>query len=397
MRIDTLLIWITLGLNLGCWLYAQLIGPFSAGFYLLSAIVLAVALFFSLQSRQQWKSRQIARMSELESVMIEYQLLSQQAMNYAENQFSVLEKDMLLARQTIQESVKTLSTSLTGLEKQSTEQRLVLKTLIEEMLLMTGANTANDPNRADLQKFFDETHLLINEFVDKMEELSLSSNSIAVSFDQMQSKFMRIEESLDGVTKLTRQTDTLALNAAIEAARAGPAGRGFGVVSDEVRKLASQTRQFSEEIRFTLDDIMQSLKEVGMHVTQATKTDLSLAEHSRENLANLGQELLNMTSTAKNHSQHITEVTDQIQQLAQEGVIAMQFEDIVTQMMNRIAQDTQQVGQYLHKFLQLHQDSDQQDGLTRFKNRVTLLKTLLSSTSNVNHFHGSRDSDIELF
>jgi methyl-accepting chemotaxis protein len=400
-RIDTILIWVALSLNAGCWLYGRLFSQVSDFFYLLSTVLLTGALFYAFKGRSGWKASQQARMTELEAVMSEYQYLSDQAMHYAESQFSILERDMEAARHTIQVSVNKLSGSLTGLEKQSTDQRLVLKALIDEMLLMTGANTSMDQERAGLQKFFEQTHLLINEFVGKMDELRNSSTSIAVSFEQMQSKFLRIENSLDGVTKLTRQTDTLALNAAIEAARAGTAGRGFGVVADEVRKLASQTRQFSDEIRFTLDDIMTSLKEVGLHVTQATQTDLSLAEHSRENLANLGQELIQLTAKANDHSQHISDVTDQIQRLAQEGVVAMQFEDIVTQMMNRIALDTQNVGQYLHMFLQLHQDRDQSDGLSRFKQRVDRLKSLLASTKHITSAKAAGDatahSDIELF
>jgi methyl-accepting chemotaxis protein len=400
-RIDTILIWVALSLNAGCWLYGRLFSQVSDFFYLLSTVLLTGALFYAFKGRSGWKASQQARMTELEAVMSEYQYLSDQAMHYAESQFSILERDMEAARHTIQVSVNKLSGSLTGLEKQSTDQRLVLKALIDEMLLMTGANTSMDQERAGLQKFFEQTHLLINEFVGKMDELRNSSTSIAVSFEQMQSKFLRIENSLDGVTKLTRQTDTLALNAAIEAARAGTAGRGFGVVADEVRKLASQTRQFSDEIRFTLDDIMTSLKEVGLHVTQATQTDLSLAEHSRENLANLGQELIHLTAKANDHSQHISDVTDQIQRLAQEGVVAMQFEDIVTQMMNRIALDTQNVGQYLHMFLQLHQDRDQSDGLSRFKQRVDRLKSLLASTKHITSAKAAGDatahSDIELF
>jgi methyl-accepting chemotaxis protein len=115
----------------------------------------------------------------------------------------------------------------------------------------------------------------------------------------------------------------------------------------------------------------------------------------------LGQELIHLTAKANDHSQHISDVTDQIQRLAQEGVVAMQFEDIVTQMMNRIALDTQNVGQYLHMFLQLHQDRDQSDGLSRFKQRVDRLKSLLASTKHITSAKAAGDatahSDIELF
>ncbi len=172
-------------------------------------------------------------------------------------------------------------------------------------------------------------------------------------------------------------------------------------IADEVRKLAAQTRQFSDEIRATLDDIIQSLQEVDQQVSQAAQTDLSLAERSRENLGSLGQELIQMTSKANGHSSSITLATDEIQRLAQEGVMAMQFEDIVTQMMAKIAVDTKNVGNYLHAFLRLHHDREERDGLTRFKQRIAALKLLLSETENqpqVEHSKPDRHStEIELF
>jgi methyl-accepting chemotaxis protein len=60
--------------------------------------------------------------------------------------------------------------------------------------------------------------------------------------------------------------------------------------------------------------------------------------------------------------------------------MAIQFEDIVSQMMNRITQNTLNVGTYMHKFLRLHQDRDQADGLQRFKSRIQSLKSLLANS-----------------
>jgi methyl-accepting chemotaxis protein len=57
-----------------------------------------------------------------------------------------------------------------------------------------------------------------------------------------------IDRFVTSVGRIAEQTDLLALNAAIEAARAGPAGRGFGVVADEVRKLAEQAQKAAEEV-----------------------------------------------------------------------------------------------------------------------------------------------------
>ncbi|MCQ8180207.1 methyl-accepting chemotaxis protein [Methylomonas sp. SURF-1] len=376
-RPDTVLTYSALALTCGCWLWSRTFGPVFADWPLLVAALLCGSLFCSFSGRRQWQDNQRRRMEQLEQAMLEYQQLSHQALDYAERRFSALEDKMAVARQTICDSTGKLSASLTGLETQSAEQRRVLRALIGEVLQMTGLDSGTGRDSVGLQKFFDHTQGLVKEFVAKMDELQDSSQEVASSFGEVQKKAARIENSLRAVSKITRQTDTLALNASVEAARAGNAGRGFGVVADEIRNLAAQTRRFSDEIGSTLQDIIRSLGEVGLRVAQAAQTDLSLAERSHENIASLNRELLELTTMAHGHSSHITEVSDRIQYLAQEGVVAIQFEDIVTQMIDGIAQETQNVGGYLQAILRLHQDRDQADGLQRFDQRIRGLRVLL--------------------
>ncbi|PKO90689.1 MAG: hypothetical protein CVU16_09695 [Betaproteobacteria bacterium HGW-Betaproteobacteria-10] len=408
-RLDDLLLWLLVALCLALWVASQMTGPLSAHWFLVLAVTLCGVSIFSFDQRRRWKKQQTGYITELNAVMSEYHTLSGEAMAHAEMQFTSLEREMLEAQEIIRSSVNKLSGSLTGLESQSSDQRQILRSLIEEMLQMTGSDNVQAHGQAGLQRFFDETNTLIGEFVSKMEQLRSTSAGVATSFAQMQGQVGRITSTLDDVAGITKQTDLLALNAAIEAARAGEAGRGFAVVADEVRKLAARTGEFNVDIRNALDDILKSLQEVGIRVASATNIDMSLAEKSRATLNDLGDELLGLTQTARQHSDHITAVTEQMHNLTQEGVMAMQFEDIVTQMMSRISQRTLNVGEYMHAFLSLHNDQGETNGLQRFRQRSELLIQLLVN-SHVKadalraHTHGAmksaegdNDGDIELF
>jgi methyl-accepting chemotaxis protein len=319
-------------------------------------------------------------MEKLTDVMVRYHSLSNEAMARADRQFSALEAEMAKAQNVIRESVSQLSGSLTGLDSHSTDQRQILKSLIDEMLQMTGTEDNKADEHAGLQRFFDETNALVGEFVAKMAELGESSASIAEIFDQMQSQAERITTSLNVITEVTKQTDMLALNAAIEAARAGEAGRGFAVVADEVRKLAMRTSGFNSEIRQALDDMLGSLQDAGGRVAQATQADMSVADRSKATLAELGREMANLTSRAREHSRNISAVAEQMERLTKDGIRAMQFEDIVTQMLARISKETDSTGQFLHSFLSLHQDQEDKDGLHRFETRSHRLEALLAKS-----------------
>lgn len=101
---------------------------------------------------------------------------------------------------------------------------------------------------------------IVEQTVSSIQQLADNVRETADVIGRLEEDSNKVGSVLDVIKGIAEQTNLLALNAAIEAARAGEQGRGFAVVADEVRTLASRTQQSTEEIQNTIEQLQGAAK-----------------------------------------------------------------------------------------------------------------------------------------
>jgi methyl-accepting chemotaxis protein len=112
----------------------------------------------------------------------------------------------------------------------------------------------------------------MQQVAQKAQTMEGQIGELQESVDTIEAKGRSMDKVIGVINEIAEQTNLLALNAAIEAARAGEAGRGFAVVADEVRQLASKTQHSTAQIRELLDDNRHSNQTLVSSMEQVAET-----------------------------------------------------------------------------------------------------------------------------
>jgi len=350
---------------------------------LLAVVGICLALVLSFKARNRAREAAAANLHRINESVRRYDELCALVAGNSGEQYVDLRDSLGRVRDIVANAVQELREGLSSdadAVRKGGSQKRALRGLIDELVELAAEEAAHAQG-SGLTKFADEARGAIHQFVETVDHLKQSGDHISKRFDVMRANVEAVTAMIGEVSQINSQTELLALNAAIEAARAGEAGRGFAVVADEVRKLAQRTEKFSDEIGGRLQGIQTIIDEVGTVVDVTSSTDITQVRASESHVAAMAEEISVRARRATEHAARINDISEAVRAIVMQDILSLQFEDLVSQLLDRVHRHTEAMSSFSTGFFDLHRDVAERDGVTRISRRNQLLQALLESES----------------
>lgn len=196
------------------------------------------------------------------------------------NQVNEMSMNLKLNAEATTEANNEITISIMQVASSSDEQVKIsertneaVENVSSQLIEVNGALKETLDTTSSTKDKIEEGKLYAFSVTEQMDQINGKATELASVINSLKNNSQEIHRIIEIITEISNQTNLLALNAAIEAARAGEHGKGFGVVAQEVRKLAEQSAHAADSIRTILE---QTGKETNQAVSVMDESQTSV-------------------------------------------------------------------------------------------------------------------------
>ena len=184
----------------------------------------------------------------------------------------------------------------------------------------------------------------------ELNKIVLSLRSAIQGRDELLHEISKLSQITDElramgaeVAGIASQTNLLALNAAIEAARAGEQGRGFAVVADEVRTLSNRSGETGSRITQRIVQVNDTLQATLERTTHFAQQEAQILQQAEATIGNVLQQFRESGNQIVESAQVLAQESGQVRHDVADVLVALQFQDRVSQILNHVILDMQKL------------------------------------------------------
>jgi len=235
--------------------------------------------------------------------------------------------------QAVNDLVDNQSEILSGIQEQSSQVAAASEELTSTAEEITGSARTSSQRVEQVSNSAQEVNNVVQDVANNISEVSSAASKsteatkegmstvhqAAERINTLKNSSARVDEIMETIENIAKQTDLLALNAAIEAANAGEHGKGFAVVADEVRKLAEQTSTATSQVNSIVSELRQqsdSSVEAMQGVENKMKEVLEMIENTDQTANQIAASAEELAATMGETTDNMGEITGNVEQVA---------------------------------------------------------------------------------